>query len=66
MFLEMLVASTVSKRGNKWTQVYDTDDGWAKVNPMTSRGEAHESLFLLFARDGVLPAHIPDNPKEMI
>ena len=33
---------------------------------MASRNEAHETLLLLFARDGVPPACVCDNVKEMI
>ena len=47
-------------------QVYATDFGWARAFPMTSRSEAHETLSLLFARDGVLPDCVCDNTKDMI
>ena len=33
---------------------------------MASRNEAHETLLLLFARDGVPPACICNNAKEMV
>ena len=33
---------------------------------MASRSEAHETLLLLFDRDGVMPACICDNSKEMV
>ena len=32
---------------------------------MTCKGEAHEALGLLFAREGVLPKMIDDDAKEM-
>ena len=38
----------------------------ARVFPIASRSEVHETLQLLFARDGVLPACIWDNAKEMV
>ena len=40
------------ERGNRCAQVYATDFGWAKAFPMASRSKAHETLSLLFARDG--------------
>ena len=61
-----MFASTVSRRGNRCAQVYTTDFGWARAFPMAFRSEAHENLLLLFARDGVLPACICNNAKEMI
>ena len=66
VFSDTMFASTVSRRGNKCAQVYDSDSGWAETFPMTSRSKAHETLSLLFVRDGVLPACICDNAKEII
>ena len=62
----MMFPSTVSRRGNRYAQVYVTDFVWAAAFPMASRSEAHETVLLLFARDGVLPACICNNAKEMI
>ena len=66
VFSGTIFASTVSRRGNRCEQVYVTDFGWARAFTVASRSEAHETLWLLFARDGVLPACICDNAKEMI
>ena len=57
---------TVSRRGNKYAQVCATDFGWARAFPMTFRSDAHETFLLLFAKDGVLPACICNNAKDMI
>ena len=62
----MMFANTVLKRGNKCEQAYATDFGWARAFSMASRSEAYETLSLLFARDGVLPAYKCDNAKEMV
>ena len=62
----MMFASTVSWRGNRCAQVYVTDFGWTTAFPMAFRSEAHETLSLLFARDGVLPACTCNNAKEMV
>ena len=61
-----MFAGTVSRKGNRCTQVYATDFGWARAFPMTFRSEAHETLLLLFARDGVPPACICNNGQEMV
>ena len=62
----MLFASTVSRRDNSCAQVYAIDFGWVRAFQITSNSEANEPLSLLFAWDGVLPACICDNAKEMI
>ena len=66
VFSDTMFASAVSRRGNGCAQVYATDFGWARAFPMASRSETHETLSLLFARDGVLPACICDNAKDVI
>ena len=53
VFLDTMFASAVSRRCNRCAQVYTTDFGWARAFLMASRNEAHETLSLLFARDGV-------------
>ena len=62
----MMFASTVFRRGNRCAQVYATDFGWARAVPMASRSEAHETLSLLFVRDGVPPTCICDNARELV
>ena len=66
VFSDTMFASTVFRRFNICAQVYAADFGWARAFPMASRSEAHETLLLLFARDGVPLACICDNAKEMI
>ena len=62
----MTFAHTVTRMSNRCAQVYATDFGWARDFPMAARSEAHETLLLLFVRDGVLPAFICNNAKEII
>ena len=62
----MIFASTLSRRGNRYAQVHATNFEWARAFPMASRSEMHETLSLLFARDGFMPACICDDAKEMI
>ena len=66
VFSDTIIASTVSKRGNRCAHVYATDFGLARAFPMASRSETHETLSLLFARDAVPPACICYNSKEMV
>ena len=66
VFLDIMFVSAVSRKGNRYTQVYATDFGWASALPMASRSEAHETLLLLFARDVFSPACVCDNAKEMV
>ena len=47
-------------------QTYSTEFGCARVHPMTSRSEAHETLSLLFARDSALLVQTCNSTKEMI
>ena len=62
----MVLASTVSRKGNRCAQVYVTDFGWINAFPIASRSEAYETLSSLFARDVVLLACICNNTKKMI
>ena len=63
-FTDTMFAGTTSKRGNKCAQIYATSFGWARAHPMTRKGEAHETLSLVFHRDGVPPTMIFDGSKE--
>jgi len=64
LFTDTLIAGTVSKRGNKNTQVFTARNGWMRAHPMRRKGEAHEALSLLFHRDGVPPVMVVDGSKE--
>ena len=66
LFSGTMFASTMSGRGNRCAQVYAKDFGWARAFQMASRSEAHDTLSLLFARDGILPACICNNAKEKV
>ena len=54
-----------SVRGYTMAQIFATDFGWSRCYPMKRKGEAHEALSLLFAREGVPPKLIIDGAKEM-
>jgi hypothetical protein len=63
-FTDTMFAGTPSRSGNKCAQVYATSFGWAGAHPMTRKGEAHETLSLLFHCDGVPPTMVLDSSKE--
>jgi hypothetical protein len=63
-FTDTMFAGMPSRSGNKCAQVYSTSFGWARAHPMTRKGEAHETLSLLFHRDGVPPTMVLDGSKE--
>ena len=51
-------------REKKCAQVYTTSFGSTRAHPMTKKGEAHETLSLLFHRDGVPLTMVLDGSKE--
>jgi hypothetical protein len=63
VFTDTMFAATPSKQGNKMAQVYSTSFGWARAHPMKHKGEAHETLSLVFHRDGVPPTMVVDEKK---
>jgi hypothetical protein len=63
-FTDTMFAGTPSCSGNKCAQVYATFFGWARAHPTTRKGEAHETLSLLFHRDGVPPTMVLDGSNE--
>ncbi len=64
MLSDTLFAGSVLGQGNKMAQVYATFFGWARAHPMERKGDAHETLSLVFQRDGVPPTMVTDDLKE--
>jgi hypothetical protein len=62
-FTDTLFAGTPSHSGNKCAQAFSASFGWARAHPMTRKGEAHETLSLLFHLDGVPPTMVFDGSK---
>ena len=60
VFGDTLLASTKSKRGNKYAEVFVTKFVWSRAFPIAKNGDAHEALSLLFQRDVVPPKMIVD------
>jgi hypothetical protein len=63
-FNDTLFTGTPSRSGNKCAQAYSTSFGWARAHPMTRKGKAHETLSLLFHRDGVPPTMVFDGSNK--
>lgn len=64
VFSDTMKAGVMSMLGNKYGQAYCTQFGWARVHPMKLKSEAHETLSMVFKRDGVPPKIVVDNYKE--
>ncbi len=64
MFSDTLFAGYVSRQGNKMAQVYAMSFGWARAHPMKRKGDAHETLSLVFQRDGVPPTMVTNDSNE--
>jgi hypothetical protein len=45
-------------------QVYATSFGWARAHPMKRKGDAHETLSLVFQRNDVPLTMATDDSKE--
>ncbi len=64
MFSNTFFAGSVSRQGNKMAQAYVTSFGWARAHPMKRKGDAHETLSLVFQRNGVPPTMVTVDSKE--
>ena len=53
-------------RKNTCAQVYSASFPWCRAHPMQSKRDAHESVSLLFQRDGVPPKMVADGSKEQM
>jgi hypothetical protein len=63
-FTDTLFAGTPSRSGNKCAQAFSTSFGWARAHPMARKGEAHETLSLLFHHDGVPQTMVFNGSKK--
>ncbi len=63
-FTDTLFAGTPSRSGNKFAQAYSTSFGWARAHPITRKGEAHETLSLLFHCDNVPSTFVFDGSNK--
>ena len=56
----------VSRRGNKYLQVYTSDESWSAVYPIKTRKDVADTLELLFRDAGVPSMLSPDCAPELI
>ena len=63
---DTLEAEIVSHRGNKYAQVYAHRNTWCKAYPMAKKSDAHETLSLLFAQEGVPSTLVVDGAREQV
>ena len=64
IFVDKMEAGVVSTCQNRYSQAYCTQYGWSRVDHMRLKKYAHETLSLIFKRDGVPPKIFVDNYKE--
>ena len=64
VFTDTMQSQYKSHRGELYSQVYTTGFHWCRVHPMKLKSDAHDSLSLLFQRDGVPQKMIMDCSKE--
>jgi hypothetical protein len=58
VFTDTMQSKTKSRRGELYSQVYTTGFHWCRAHPMKLKSDAHDSLSLLYQRDGVPPKMI--------
>ena len=66
VFTDTLKSAVLSKRQNKYAQIYCTDFGWTRAYPMKAKSEAHHTLSTLFKDIGVPETMVMDGAKEQI
>jgi Reverse transcriptase (RNA-dependent DNA polymerase) len=64
MFTDTMQSGTLSRRQNKYAQVFVIPPNWTKVYAMRTKGEAHHCLSSLFHDVGVPEKMIMDGSKE--
>ena len=64
MYTDNAQSVVISKIGNKYCQFFSLLFGWVRAFPMPKNSCAHETLSLLFKRDGVPNTMIMDGSKE--
>ncbi len=64
MFNDTLFAGYMSWQGNKMAQAYATSFGWACAHPMKHKGEANETLSIVFQRNCVPLTMVTNDSKE--
>jgi hypothetical protein len=64
MFTDTIESGTMSRKQNKFAQVFVIPPNWTKLYSMRTKGEAHHCLSSLFHEVGVREKMIMDGSKE--
>ena len=64
LYTDTLQAKVLSRRGDKYAQVYCTSFRWSRALPMKKKSEAADTVDLIFHRDGVPTKMIMDGSLE--
>ena len=64
LFTDTLEARIISNRGNRYAQVNAQRNTWCKAYPMAKKSDAHETIPLLFAQEGVPSTLVMDGARE--
>jgi hypothetical protein len=66
VYTDTMFACVMSLSGNTCAQIYVNNLDWTRAYAMKSKGNAHETLDLLFHREGVPAEIISDGAKELV
>jgi hypothetical protein len=66
IFTDTIYSTLFSRQGNKASQLFCTDFGCARAFPMKKESETHETLSLLFHRDGVPNVMVMDGATSHV
>jgi hypothetical protein len=66
LFTDTMYSNIFSRQGNKAAQVFCVGAGRGRALPMKKEKEAHESLYMLFHRDGVSNVMVMDGVNAQV
>ena len=66
MFTDTYFSSVKSSRGNTCAQIWTNDIEWIRVDPMSTKSNAHHSAKKLFKNDGVPSKIVMDGAREQV
>ena len=64
VFGDTMAAGVVSTCQKKYAQAHCNKQSWSRVHPMRLKNHAHETLSMIFKRDGVPPKIVVGNSKQ--
>ena len=66
LFTDTLEAGIILHRGNKYAQVYAHRNTYCKAYAMAKKSDAHDTLSLFFAKEGVPSTLVMDGTREQV